>query len=112
MSAAPEPLPIEIAFLAAHGCSLIDLRCAAALAVLANAAPDRVMIKHGLIEEEAFYRALAFELGLAFTAAPRLGPGTDFPNSILSGLAPTLQPQGGIVIAPQGRDLRRILMTK
>src|SRR4029453_8474157 len=65
-------LPVEIGFLANHGHPPEILRRAALLASLAGVTADEALLKHGLIGEAEFYRALAAELGLAYLAHPRL----------------------------------------
>lgn len=101
-------LPVEIGFLARYGLSPASLRDAALIAELTGVSADEALLKHGLIEEPVFYRALAAELGLPFLTAPRLSPGARYPESILTGLAP-LAHGGGFVMAPQGERLVRLL---
>ncbi len=74
--------------------------------------PDEVLIKHGYLSEDAFYRALADELGVAFVPDPVVGPLADFPNSILSGLAPMTGGGGRFVRAPAGDDLARLVASQ
>jgi cellulose synthase/poly-beta-1,6-N-acetylglucosamine synthase-like glycosyltransferase len=106
------PLPVEIGFLVGRGCSVETLQYAAAIAAVTCVPADEVMLKHRLISDSEFYRALADELALPFIATPRLGQGTHFPNSILAGLAPLAGPRGGFVLAPRGSRLRRLLTTR
>ncbi len=106
------PLPIGIGFLAGRGWPADALRRAAATAAALGAPADEVLIKHGFVGEEAFYRALAAELGVAFVRDPVLGPLADFPNSILSGLAPLEGGGGRFVRAPAGEDLARLLASR
>lgn len=101
-------LPIEIGFLAHHGYSLELLRDAAMIAELSGVSADEALLKHGLIAEAEFYRALALELRLPFLPAPRLAPGSRYPESILAGLAP-LARHGAFVMAPQGRTVAHLL---
>jgi len=62
----PRELPIEIAFLAAHGIPLEVLRYAAVLARRQGVCADAALIAEGLVREEIFYRALAERLGVDF----------------------------------------------
>ncbi|MXQ13765.1 glycosyltransferase [Microvirga makkahensis] len=101
-------LPVEIGFLARYGLPPAALRDAVMVADLTGVTADEALLKHGLVEEPVFYRALAAELRLPFLAAPRLSPGAPFPESILAGLAP-LARGGGFVAAPQGEKLVRLL---
>jgi hypothetical protein len=102
-------LPVEIGFLAHHGHPPESLRQAAILAQFAGVSADEFLLKHGLVEEEEFYRALAAELQLPFLAGPRLSPSARYPDSILTGLAPLNKAAGGFVIAPRGASLARLL---
>jgi cellulose synthase/poly-beta-1,6-N-acetylglucosamine synthase-like glycosyltransferase len=104
-----QPLPVELGFLASHGWPIDLLHAATAYAALADVSADQVMIKHGLISEDAYYRALAEELAVPFVATPRLGAGARFPHSIHAGFAPVAPPARGFVFAPQGRALQRLL---
>jgi hypothetical protein len=100
-------LPAEIGFLARHGYAPDLLRDAAILARLAGVTPDVFLLKNGLVEEPAFYRALALELALPFLPAPRLSLRAEYPGSILTGLAPLAK--HGFVIAPEGATLAELL---
>jgi len=102
-------LPIEIGFLASHGFAPAALRDAATLAEIAGVPADVHLLKSGLVEEHAFYRALAAELGLPFVSSPRLSGRARYPEAILVGVAPLAEPQGGFVIAPSGVSLTRIM---
>lgn len=101
-------LPIEIGFLAHHGHPPQILYDAAMIAELSGVSADEALLRHGLIEETEFYRALAAELRLPFLASPPLLPNTPYPESLLAGLAP-LATRRGFVIAPRGRALVRLL---
>lgn len=101
-------LPIEIGFLAQHGYSPQLLYEAAIIAELSGVAADEALIKHGLIGETEFYRALASELSLPFLASPPLLPGARYPECLLTGLAP-LADGRGFVIAPRGQSLAQLL---
>lgn len=102
------PLPVEIAFLAEEGVPPRDLRWAADEALLLGLPADEVLLRHGIVDEDRFYRALARALGSGFDPAPVLG-GAAFPASILAGLAPLRHGRAAFVLAPQGAALRRLL---
>ncbi|WP_052955007.1 glycosyltransferase [Microvirga vignae] len=101
-------LPVGIGFLAHHGYPPETLRDAAMIAELTGVSADEVLLKHGLIEETEFYRALATELRLPFLSAPRLSLDARYPESVLTGLAP-LTNGSGFVMAPKGQTLARLL---
>jgi glycosyltransferase XagB len=101
-------LPVEISFLAHHGYPPETLRDAAMIAELTGVSADEVLLKHGLIEEREFYRALATELRIPFLSTPRLSLDARYPESILTGLAP-LANGSGFVMAPKGQTLARLL---
>jgi len=103
-------LPVEIGFLAHHGYPPGRLRDAAMIAELTGGSADQALLKHGLIEESEFYRALAAELGLPFLSSPRLSPGARHPESLLTGLAPLAD--GGFVMAPHGQYLAWLLKNR
>lgn len=102
-------LPIEIGFLAQYGHSPENLRDAAIMAELEGVTADEFLLKHGLITEDDFYRALAAELDLRFIGRPRLARAAVFPDSILTGVAPLAQPEGCFLLAPRGANLVRLL---
>ena len=106
------PLAIGIGFLAVRGWPLAELRRVAAIAAALGVSADEVMIKHGFISEEAFYSALAGELGAPFIRDPVVSPLADFPDSILSGLAPLASGDGRFLRAPAGEDLVRLLASR
>lgn len=105
--------PVEIAFLVRHGFSPAVLASVAARASRLGVEPAREAIASGLIDETAFYRALAAELGLPFqNEPPRLQAGGDYAAILRTGMAPSLKEADSaphFVIAPQGRQLRHIL---
>ncbi|UVF18947.1 glycosyltransferase [Microvirga terrae] len=105
-------LPIEIGFLAHHGQPPETLRQAAVLARLTGVPADEFLLRHGLVEETEFYRALAAELGLPFLSSPRLSRAAGYPESILAGLAPLNESQAGFVMAPRGPSLAWLLKTR
>ena len=76
-------LPIEIAFLAAHGLPDALLRCAAARAAEQGVGAEAVLIAEGVVTEAAYYRSLARTLGLPFSRCPayrRENPVTALPR--------------------------------
>jgi cellulose synthase/poly-beta-1,6-N-acetylglucosamine synthase-like glycosyltransferase len=101
-------LPVEIGFLAHHGYSPETLRDAVMMAELAGVSVDEIVLKTGMVEEIAFYRGLADELGLPFLSSPRLSPMARHPESILTGVAPLAKPDGGFVLAPRGATLTHL----
>ena len=103
-------LPLEIGFLAAHGVRLDRLRYAAMVAILAGVSPGEAALALGLVAEEAFYRALAAELGLPFVRHPRVSALARFPHSLTAGLAPA--PGRGFVTAPPAREIARLLAVR
>jgi hypothetical protein len=108
---ATPPLPIEIGFLTGHGVSAGTLYHAAFLAVIAGVHADEVLIRHGFVSENVFYRALARELDVPFARRPRLGRSAHYPNSILAGLVPHAD-GGRFVAAPQGARIARLLASR
>jgi len=105
-------LPIEIGFLADHGYSPEILHQAAFLATLAGVTADEALLKHGLIAEAEFYRALAAELKVPFLARPHISREARYPSSIQAGLAPLAGPGGGFVATPRGGGLIRLLTAR
>lgn len=107
-------LPIEIAFLANHGVPPDELRQAAAIAARLGVAPARQVLASGLVGEEAFYRALAAEFDLRFSAgAPPLLPGGDVAAILREGVARVRDRPGSPVrfalAPPAGAPLRRFV---
>jgi glycosyltransferase XagB len=105
------PLPLEVAFLASHGIPAATLHYAAAVAVITGVSAAEVVIRHGLLAEEVFYRALASELRVPFEARPRLGRSANYPNSIRAGLVPHAA-GGRFVAAPNGAQIARLLASR
>jgi cellulose synthase/poly-beta-1,6-N-acetylglucosamine synthase-like glycosyltransferase len=105
-------LPIEIGFLAHHGHPPETLRQAAILAQFAGVSADEFLLKHNVVGEDDFYRALAAELQLPFLAAPRLTRSAQYPSSILAGIAPLAGTKPGFVMAPHGTSLAWLLKTR
>jgi hypothetical protein len=107
---AQPPLPAEIAFLIGHGVPHPVLREAAVLAARAGVTADLALLRHGLIDEERFYRALAATLGVAFLDRLVLDSRVSFPASILAGVVPLRAGTGPrFALAPTGEMLRRLL---
>lgn len=110
-------LPVEIAFLASHGVPPNELQQVAVAADRLGVAPARQVIASGLVAEEAFYRALADEFGLRFSAeAPSLLPGGDVAAILREGVARVANRPGSPVrfacAPPAGMPLRRFLAGK
>ena len=83
------PVPPEIAFLARHGVADDILGQAARLAEAAGVSADEALVRHGLLSEDTFYRALATEAELAFHTGPLpIHPMARFPEAVLAGLVP------------------------
>ena len=107
---AQPPHPAEIAFLAAHGVPHPVLRQASALAARAGVTADLALLRHGLVDEDRFYRALAATLGLPFLDDMLLDSRVSFPASILAGVVPLRHGAGPrFALAPAGESLRRLL---
>src|SRR3954452_22921991 len=102
-------LPVEIGFLAHHGHAPETLRHAAILARFAGVPAVEFLLKHNLVGEDDFYRALATELQLPFLTAPRLSRSAHYPNSILAGMAPLAGKKSGFVLAPRAGALAHLL---
>jgi len=102
--------PAEIAFLAAQGVPHPVLRQASALAARAGVTADVALLRHGLVDEDRFYRALAATLGLPFLDDVVLDSRVSFPASILAGVVPLRHGAGPrFALAPAGESLRRLL---
>ena len=110
-SAGPAGLPPEIAFLRAEGVESRVLIRAAADAAKAGTDAATALLNAGLMEEAAYYRALARALGAPYLAGPiRFGPGLRFPESLVTGLAPLAS--GSVVpwvVAPRGQIIASLL---
>jgi hypothetical protein len=106
-------LPIEIGFLATQGVAPETLRQASHIAIATGVSADVAILKAGLIEEHAFYRALANEVGLPFLDGDfDLAATTQFPENITMGVAP-LGPNDAnarLALAPRGERLTRLLL--
>jgi glycosyltransferase XagB len=104
-SASRPDVPTEIAFLSRHGVAPAVLAEATALAFRQGVPADEAMLKNGLLDEDAFYRALAAELGLPYVAAGfRAAPEARFPHAVLCGLGPLDASAGDVrfALAPTG----------
>lgn len=103
-------LPPEIAFLAAQGVSQIVLREAAALATRAGVSADTALLRHGLLDEDRFYRSLAASLDVPFLDELLVDDAASFPQSILTGVVPLREGAGPrFALAPRSEGLRRLL---
>ncbi|MBM3651843.1 MAG: glycosyltransferase [Alphaproteobacteria bacterium] len=63
---APQPVPVEIAFLSGHGVPEQVLQFAAATARRQGVCADEALLAEGLVSEDVFYRALAKHLNVDF----------------------------------------------
>nr|WP_276082036.1 glycosyltransferase [Methylobacterium sp. GC_Met_2] len=84
---------------------------AAADAAKAGTDAATALLNAGLMEEAAYYRALARALGAPYLAGPiRFGPGLRFPESLVTGLAP-LASDSAVpwVVAPRGQIIASLL---
>lgn len=109
---AGRPLPVEIAFLAAHGVPLVLLQYGAALARRQGASADAVLLAERLVPEETFYRALAAELKVAYLAAPGdLEPSVDIAADAARGYARFAPNALGLrwLFAPRGAQIARLV---
>lgn len=112
--AADSGLPVEIAFLARYGVPPSQLRQAAAIAARIGVSPSRQVLACGLVTEQAFYRALAGELGLRFEEQPPpLRPGGEIAAVLSQGVAGAYARAGSpvrfVVAPPAGAALRRFI---
>ncbi len=94
-------LPPEIAFLLAHGVPGAVLREGARIAARTGVPADEAILKNGFLGEDEFYRALAREIGAPFAAAPMVSALAQYPESIMSGLAPS-EHSRDFIVAPRG----------
>jgi cellulose synthase/poly-beta-1,6-N-acetylglucosamine synthase-like glycosyltransferase len=109
---AGRPLPAEIAFLAAHGVSLVLLQYGAAVARRQGASADSVLIAEGLVSEDEFYRALAAELKVVFLAEPDgLESSLDLEADVARGHARFAGERRGLrwLVAPRGAQIARLI---
>jgi hypothetical protein len=108
----PAALPIEIGFLLRHDAPELTLRQAAKSAQETGCSADEALIKLGLMEEAAYYRALAAEIGFPFLDGDlAVASDTRFPDSILLGLAHLAARDDGLrcVLAPAGPRIAWLL---
>ncbi|TDR85408.1 glycosyltransferase family 2 protein [Enterovirga rhinocerotis] len=102
------PIARDVAFLARHGVPVDVLREATLLGARCEVTAARAALATGLVSDEAFYRALAVELGLPF-----LEPGfaahsqAHYPGAIRHGIAPLAE--GGYALAPEDAALEGLL---
>ena len=105
------PLPPEIGFLVGRGFDPTSLARAAALARACGSDAATALLHAGLIDEAAYYRALAEALGVPFLDGDLpLGEGTRFPDSLVAGIAPLARPgPAAFVCAPRGPAIAALL---
>lgn len=112
----PHDLPPEIAFLRSHDVASETLAEAARLARRAGVTADEALMRCGLMSEDAFYRALAAEIGLPFAAGDLAVHGwARFPEGILTGLVPLagsepLRPE--FAYAPRGAQIVQLIESR
>ncbi|CAH1659232.1 Cellulose synthase/poly-beta-1,6-N-acetylglucosamine synthase-like glycosyltransferase [Hyphomicrobiales bacterium] len=108
-----EPLPPEIAFLAAHGVTVPQLIKAKRYALLWGVTPSESLLALGFIDEDAFYRALAAETGVPLLPADiAVCPHAPYDLGIRSGIV-ALQPNRrrlAFAIAPRGSAVQELLL--
>lgn len=104
-------LPVEIAFLAAHGVASDHLRQAAFKAAEWGVSAQVALIALGALNEAGYYRALATELNVPFLPRPRAGASARYPQDITAGIVPLAVTAGGprFAIAPAGPMLAHLL---
>lgn len=105
-------LPAEIGFLAQYGHPPQLLRAAALHAERVGVSAETVLLKHGLVDERSFYRALADACGVPFLSSPPVSALAAYPAAVLTGLAPLAPPQNGFVLAPRGASLVQLLKAR
>ncbi|WP_082502626.1 glycosyltransferase family 2 protein [Methylobacterium sp. Leaf100] len=105
------PLPPDLAFLLDHGVDPAALAKAADRARAWGTDGASALLASGTVTEEAYYRALAAELGTPFLAdAIPLGPGARYPESVVAGVAPLLPgAPAAFVLAPRGAAIAEVL---
>ncbi|MBV9077739.1 MAG: hypothetical protein JO048_09660, partial [Methylobacteriaceae bacterium] len=104
-------LPPEIAFLRDRGVAEETLRRAARVARRCRVGAEEALIREGLLSEDAFYRALAAEIGAPFRVdGLAVHPEARFPEAALTGVLPLSHP-GRLVVAaaPRGPTLRKLI---
>lgn len=109
---AGRPLPVEIAFLAAHGVPLVLLQYGASIARRQGADADAVLIAERLVPEETFYRALAAELKVGYLDPPHaLEPSFDLAADAARGYARLAQHPQGLqwLMAPRGAQIAPLM---
>jgi cellulose synthase/poly-beta-1,6-N-acetylglucosamine synthase-like glycosyltransferase len=104
-------LPPDLAFLTRHGVPTARLLEGARLACAWGVTGAEAALASGMVGPEAFYRALALELGLPF-----LEPGfgvhalARYPEAILSGIAPLAEAEpASYVLAPRQETIPGLL---
>jgi glycosyltransferase XagB len=109
----PIPLPLEIAFLSSYGFAASMLLDAARHARSQGVTADVALIALGMIDESAYYQALARHLGVHFVDQPvHLAVNFDVREAISSGLAPLAgggEANSSYLVAPRGEQLLTLL---
>ena len=105
------PLPPDLAFLLGHGVDPAVLARAADRARAWGIDGSSALLATGDLSEEAYYRALAAELGTPFLAdSIPLGPGARYPDSLVAGVAPLERgAPAAFVLAPRGFGIAELL---
>jgi cellulose synthase/poly-beta-1,6-N-acetylglucosamine synthase-like glycosyltransferase len=109
-------LPPEIAFLSGR-IPEDDLNAAARRATMLGLPADRVLVASGVLEEEAYARALARHLGLPFIIpatlpSPRiLTPEAKWPDAAAAGVLSLTDAEGAqrLLVAPTDLSVRRLM---
>lgn len=110
---APLPLPMEIAFLTAHGFSMPALVDVARHARSQGVTADMALITLGLMGEADYYKVLAAHLGVAYVDQNiHLAVNSDISEAMNAGIAPLAG--GGdatpsYLVAPRGEQLLTLL---
>jgi cellulose synthase/poly-beta-1,6-N-acetylglucosamine synthase-like glycosyltransferase len=110
--AAQRSLPTEIAFLAGFGVPMALLQYATQLARRQGVSADAALLGEGLMEEEAFYRALADHLGVEFLSqAFEIRRPIDSELALKQGCARLAADPDGLVwlFAPKGEAIVRLM---
>jgi cellulose synthase/poly-beta-1,6-N-acetylglucosamine synthase-like glycosyltransferase len=107
----PPAFPPALAFLQAHGVPVAVLEEAVRLAESAGVTPHEALLRHGLLDERTYCRAVADELALPFIEDGDLvHESASYPWSAQSGfLRLKLNPTGArMALAPGGDDIERL----
>ena len=103
-------LPPEISFLVAQGAPVQKLVRATELARASGTDAATALLHDGLMDEDAFYRALARMLGCTFLERFQIDPSAPYPRILQAGAAPlTGEARHRFVAAPRGPALVSLL---